>query len=68
MREHNRQIDSVVKILEDEIEKKLKEAQSTTKFAIVVYSVGLLGLLMFFFYLGRDIIEDNHFIECNKMA
>lgn len=52
MREKNREIDSVVKILEDEIEKKIKEAQSTTKFAIVVYSVGVLGLLLFF-YVGK---------------
>lgn len=52
MREQNREIDSVVKILEDEIEKKIKEAQSTTKLAIALYSIGFLGLLLFF-YVGK---------------
>ena len=50
MREQNREIDSVVKILEDEMEKKIKEEQSTTKFAITLYSVGFLGLLLFFLF------------------
>lgn len=48
MREQNREINSVIKLLEDEMEKNIKEEKSATKFAIALYSVGFLGLLLFF--------------------
>lgn len=50
MRERDREIDSVIKLLEDDMEKNIKEEKSATKLAIVVYSVGFLGLLLFFLF------------------
>lgn len=48
MRKNNRETYSIVKLVENEMEKKIKEEQSATKFAIALYFVGFLGLLLFF--------------------